>query len=290
MSEQNIIGIIFDCDDTLCEDSTTFLLKELGIKADTFWRSVNLMVRKGWDPPLAYMRRLIRQINSGQIKLTNKDLRKIGANIVFFPGIPELFTELKDYVDRIEEAEELDITIEYYVVTSGFEELVRGTVIAPYMTEIFGCTFDAHPKTGMLRFPKNIVTFTEKTKFVFAINKGISGTRLRKSPYEVNNVVDENQRRIPFRNMLYIGDGPSDIPCLSLLMKFGGYGIGVYGKKSIAKAWQLARGRRMTVGPYPSDYSKGKPLRTMIHRTIKEIALNILRHKELKSVPAPRYS
>jgi len=289
MSEQNIIGMIFDCDDTLCEDSTTFLLKELDINVDTFWRSVNLMVRRGWDPPLACMRKLIRLINSGRIRLTDKDLKRIGARIAFFPGIPEVFDELQEYVEQIEDVEELGIKIEYYVVTSGFEELLRGSVIAPYMTDMFGCTFDMNPKTRMLRFPKSIVTFTEKTKFIFAINKGVSGARLRKSPYEVNNVVEENQRRIPFRNMLYIGDGPSDIPCFSLILKNRGYGIGVYGKKSVTKAWQLARGRRMTVGPYPCNYSKGQPVRTMIHRTIKEIALDILRHKELRSIPAPRY-
>jgi hypothetical protein len=290
MSEQNIVGIVFDCDDTLCEDSTTFLLKKLDINADKFWRGVNLMVRKGWDPPLATMWRLIKLINSGQIKLTNSDLRRVGAKITFFPGIPELFDELQEYVDRIEETEELGVKIEYYVVTSGFEELLRGSIIAKHMTDVFGCTFDVNPRSGILRFPKSVVTFTEKTKFVFAINKGIPGKQLRRSPYEVNNVVEEDRRRIPFRSILYIGDGPSDTPCFSLLMKNGGYGIGVYGKKSVTKAWQLAKGRRMTVGPYPCDYSKGQPLRTMIHRTIKEIALDILRHRELKSVPAPRYS
>jgi len=289
MSEQNIIGMICDCDDTLCEDSTTFLLRELNINVDTFWQSVNLMIRNGWDPPLAYMYKLIGLINDGKIKLTKKDLWGIGAKIAFFPGIPEIFDELQEYVDHIEEAEDLGIKIEYYVVSSGFEELLRGSVIAPHMTDIFGCTFDVNPRTGTLRFPKSIVTFTEKTKFIFAINKGVRGIRLRKSPYDVNNVVEENQRRIPFRNMLYIGDGPSDIPCFSLIMKNGGYGIGVYRKESVTKAWQLARGRRMTVGPYPCDYSDGQPLRTMIQRMIKEIALNILRHKELRSIPAPRH-
>lgn len=198
MSEQNTITMIFDCDDTLCEDSTTFLLKKLGIDADKFWRSVNLMVRNGWDPPLAYMRRIMRLVNNEEIKLTNKDLSEIGAKMSFFEGIPNVFPELQEYVNKIEEVEDLDIKIEYYVVTCGFEELLKESIIAQYMMDIFGCIFDADPKTGLLRFPKRIVTFTEKTKFIFAINKGISGTQLRRSPYEVNNAVEENRRSIPF--------------------------------------------------------------------------------------------
>jgi hypothetical protein len=289
MSAQNTIALIFDCDDTLCEDSTTFLLTKLRIDADTFWRSVNLMVRKGWDPQLATMRKLLRIVNGEKIRLTNQKLRETGARIDFFPGIPGIFEELKEYLNELEEAEDQGMTIEYYVVSSGFEEIIRGSIIASHMTDIFGCTFDVNPQTGIIRFPKSVVSFTEKTKFIFAINKGISGLKLKKSPYDVNKVVEEEQRRIPFHNMTYIGDGPSDIPCFSLLLKNKGYAIGVYGKKSVKKAWQLARGRRMTVGPYPRDYSKGQPLRTMIERTVKEIVLDIVRRKEIREVAAPRY-
>lgn len=288
---QNIIGMIFDCDDTLCKDSTTFLLKELDIDVDKFWRRVNSMVRKGWDPPLACMKRLIDRINRGHISLTNEDLRDFGGGIDFFPGIPEMFEELQEYIREVEkeEGEEEDIQIEHYIVTSGFEELIRGSRVAPYMKDIFGCTFDANPKTGILRFPKSVVTFTEKTKFIFAINKGIPSARIRRSPYEVNNVVREDQRRIPFRNMIYVGDGPTDIPCFSLVLKNEGYGIGVYGKKTVTKAWQLARGRRLTVGPYPRNYSKKHSLRTWIERTIKEVTLDILRRQQITRVSAPRH-
>lgn len=289
MSEQNTIAMICDCDDTLCEDSTAFLLRELGIETDSFWRSVNLMIKKGWDPPLAVMRKLIYKINAGKIRLSNEDLTKMGKKIEFFPGVPEVFTELRSFASGIEETQDNTIELEYYVLTSGFEELIRGSVISPYVTEIFGCTFDSNPKTGMLRFPKSVITFTEKTKFIYAINKGIRGKVLRKSPYEVNNAIKEEQRRIPFRNMLYIGDGPSDVPCFSVVTKNDGYAIGVYEKKRTTKAWQLAKGKRLTVGPYPRNYSPGHSLRTWIERTIKEIALDISRRKELRNKSAPRY-
>ncbi len=289
MINQKTIALIFDCDDTLCEDTTTFLLKELGIDAVKFWSDVDIMVRKGWDPPLAYMRRMLKLTLGGKTNLTESFLKKTGAKLPFFPGIPDLFDELRTYVSEIEEAKEANIKLEYYVVSSGFEQLVKGSKISPYVDDIFGCTFEVEEDTGILLFPKSTVTFTEKTKFLFAINKGISGDVLRKSPYEVNNSIPEKDRRIPFSNMLYIGDGPSDIPCLSVLMKNSGYGIGVYGKKTISKGWQLAKGQRMTVGPYPCDYSINSPLRTMIQRTVKEIALRIVLRQQLNDNQAPRY-
>lgn len=130
---------------------------------------------------------------------------------------------------------ELSLKLFLYRARCGFEEIMNGSKIAPHMKDVFGCTFDVHSKTGVLLFPKSVITFTEKTKFIFAINKGISGSQLRRSPYEVNNSMKEEKRRIPFRNMIYIGDGPSDIPCLSLIRKFDGIGIGVIGSGSVKK-------------------------------------------------------
>jgi len=158
------------------------------------------------------------------------------------------------------------------------------------MKDIFGCTFDVHPKTGVLQFPKSIITFTEKTKFIFAINKGISSSQLRRSPYEVNNFMKEAKRRIPFSNIIYIGDGPSDIPCLSLIKKFEGIGIGVIGSGSVRKSYELAKGRRVTVGPYDCDYRRGSTLRKMIEQAIEDIGLSIVRQKERGVVRSPRYS
>lgn len=291
MTDQNIIALIFDCDDTLCEDTTTLLLKKCGIDVDRFWRGVNRMVRQGWDPALAYMRKILRMIRGGQLPgLTNERLRQIGSELKFFPGIPEMFEELPVFINRRKEFREAEVSIEFSVVSCGFEEIIKGSTIAPYMKNIFGCTFDAHPQTDVLRFPKSIVTFTEKTKFVFAINKGISASELRRSPYEVNNSIEEEKRKIPFSNMIYIGDGPSDIPCLSLIRKFKGIGIGVIGSGSVRKSYELAKGRRVTVGPYDCDYKPGSTLRKMIEQAIEDIGLSIVRHRERGVVRSPRHS
>jgi len=287
MNRQNVIAIISDCDDTLCEDTTTFLIRKLGLDSEVFWRSVNRTVSKGWDPPLAYMRKIIRLTSRRQIDLTNAKLRRLGANLKFFPGVTKMFDELHSMVQDEFNSE---ILLEFYVITCGFEEVIKGSQIAPYLKGVFGCTFDVYPKTGKLRFPKSIVTFTEKTKFIFAINKGISGETLRKRPYEVNSASKEDERPVPFCNMIYIGDGPSDIPCFSLVMKNGGHGIGVFRKGAVKKGYQLAKGKRLTVGPYPCDYRRGKSLRTVLEQIIKEVGLGILRRKEITTIPPPSHS
>jgi len=291
MVEQNVIAVLFDCDDTLCEDTTTFVLKKYGVDVLRFWESVEKMVGNGWDPPLAYMSKIIHMVESGEIPgLTNEGLRQIGAEVDFYPGIPQMFAELNRLVGVREEFQEAGVTLEFYVVSSGFEELIRGSRIAGFMKDIFACTFDVDPKTCVLRSPKSIVTFTEKTKFVFAVNKGIRGSTLRMRPYEVNNAISESRRRVPFRNMVYVGDGPSDIPCFSLITRNGGHGIGVFKKEAVKKGYQLARGKRLTVGPYPCDYREGQALRTMLEHIITEIGLQIVLNRQTRLISAPKHS
>lgn len=283
MATQNIIALIFDCDDTLCPDTISLLLKQYRVPHKNFWEGVTELVREGWDPPLAYMRRIIDLVKEGEMPdLTNTKLAEIGAMIEFFPGIPEFFQDLHNVV-REQDFADAGVSLEFYIVTGGFETMIRGSTITPFMTDIFGCTFDEDPETHLVCYPKTVVTFTEKTKFIYAIQKGITGAELRRNPYHVNDMIREEERRIPFRNMIYIGDGPSDIPCFSIIQTFGGNGgtrtghaIGVY-KRRVKRGYELARGRRITAGPYSCDYSTGSDLRRFIERSIVEIASEIVR-------------
>lgn len=283
MATQNTIGLIFDCDGTLCPDTITFLLKQYRVPHRKFWRGVTDMVRKGWDPPLAYMHRIIDLVKRGKMPdLTNTKLGEIGAKIEFFPGIPQFFQDLHSVVGEREFAS-ANVSLEFYVITGGFEAMIRGSAIAPFLTDIFGCTFDEDLQTHLVCFPRTTVTFTEKTRFIYAIQKGITGAELRRDPYRVNDVISEEERPIPFRNMIYTGDGPSDIPCFSIIQAFGGnvgtrtgHAIGVY-KHGVKKGYELARGRRITAGPYSCDYSTESDLRRFIERSITEIASEIVR-------------
>lgn len=284
MGTQNTIAVIFDCDGTLCEDTITFLLKNYGVNQSRFWRDVTSKVKKGWDPPLAYMYKIIELVKSGKMGgLTNSKLEQIGSQIQFFNGIPQLFADLHSLVKSEPKFVDAGTSIQYYVITGGFEAMIRGSAIATFITDIFGCTFDEDPETHLVCFPKTVVTFTEKTKFIFAINKGVKGPELRREPYRVNDVIDEEERPIPFRNMIYVGDGPSDIPCFSLVQEYGGNGgtrtghaIGVH-KRGIRRGYELAQGKRITAGPYFCDYGASSDLRYFIETSVKEIAFEIVR-------------
>jgi 2-hydroxy-3-keto-5-methylthiopentenyl-1-phosphate phosphatase len=285
VSVSNIIAIICDFDDTLGEDTTNLFLKEyFGLAEEEiydFWnKDVKKLVTKGWDPPLAYIDLILARLKKNKQRIANQDLRDLGSKVRLFPGVLDLFERLRSFVNTRKEFLEAYVQIEFYVITAGFEEIIRGTAIAREMRDIFGCTFDE--RKGNL-VAKSIVTFTEKTKFLYAINKGISGTELRRNPYRVNDVKSRDQRRIPFPNMIYLGDGPTDIPCFSTIQQYGGKTIGVlkYEKKAGKlvvdkwRAWAIAKGERATLGPYLPEYGEGTDLYLNLKLQVERVGLEI---------------
>jgi len=279
--EQNTIAIICDCDETLAPDTTGFLLDYNGLSQKLFWENISKMVSQGWDPPLAYMNEIVELIKSGHIEQdTNEKLASIGEHIVPYKGVPEFIPELKNTIKQNKDFVKAGISLEFYIISSGIEDLIKGSVLVKYFDDIFAGRFstDMH---GTITGIKSSVTFTEKTKFLYAINKGISGIDLRKKPYLVNNAVKRVDRRIPFEHMIYLGDGPSDIPCFSAIRGYGGNCIGIVGKGSAIKGYELARGKRTTVGPYSRDYRKGSDLRMMLETIIYKVGYQIVaKHKE----------
>jgi phosphoserine phosphatase len=259
------IAVIFDFDDTLGEDTTTLLLKQiLGMsdeQVSNFWNmEVDELVKKGWDPPLAYLSLILKKSREQTVKLNNHVLRELGTRVQLYPGVDTVFERLRHYVESQSLLKQADTRIEFYVISGGFEEILRGTAIAKEMKDIFGCTIDDSKTEPSI---KGTVTFTEKTKFLYAINKGITGEELRRDPYRVNDVVPEENRRIPFRNMIYVGDGPTDIPCFSAVQHSGGKTVGLlkyHTRENILvdnrREWAIARGDRKTLGPYRPSYKE----------------------------------
>lgn len=272
MHGKNVIAIIFDLDGTISSDDTiTFVLKAHSVSALEFWKDVADKVAEGWDPTLAYIRNIIEEVRTGKLKgLTNEKLRKLGSKLTFYRGVPSIFEELRALVE--ERFSDANLSVEFYVITGGLEEVVRGSVIARHMTDIFGCTFYEDPKRG-ISFPKSIVTFTERTKYIFSINKGVS--EIRSNPFALNALLPETERRVPFENMIYIGDGPSDIPCMSLVTKNGGHAIGILEERRYPKAFELTLGRRATMGPFMPDYGKGGELWRLLETLIEHVAWRI---------------
>ena len=253
------IAIISDCDNTLMPDAPSLLLKDNGFEPQDFWDEIDIQVKQKWDPPIAWMTNLVTLIQEGKIKQnTNAKLAEFGASLDVYPGADT-------FVDEINE--EFDVNVEGYVVSSGIESLMKGTSLSKSFTDIFGGSL--YEKDGVIAGIKSSITFTEKTKFVFAINKGIT-SNIREEPYNVNNFVEESQRRVPFENMIYLGDGPSDIPCFSMIEKHGGSCIAINSKDVWTKKWEFElRSRKMN--PLKPDYTKGSELRTELESIISEI-------------------
>jgi len=280
---QNTIAIICDCDDTLSPDTTSSLLEDNGIDVSPFWKKISKQVEQGWDPPLAWMTAIVDMMNSGKIKQnTNQKLAKFGKTIKPFEGVTKFIPELKKTINAISDFKDAEVKIESYIISSGIEDIIRGSSLGKQFDDIFAGKFSEDKKTGIIEGIKSSVTFTEKTKFLYAINKGIPGDVLRKYPYRVNDYISDENKKIPFEYMIYLGDGPSDIPCFSAINSKKGNCIGIIGKETAHKGYQLARGKRTTVGPYSRNYTKKSDLYLVMETIIKKVGYEIVDRKRRK--------
>jgi hypothetical protein len=153
------------------------------------------------------------------------------------------------------------VAIEFYLVSSGIKDILQSTKLAKYFDDIWACNF-CYDESGKIIFPKNIVSFTDKTRYLFQIAKGITGAESRGKPFEVNKKIKDGNLRIPFNQMIVVGDGYTDIPCFSLIRKNGGTAIGVFDKKNRDKwgrAWGYIEDERVS-NLAPADYRKDSAL------------------------------
>ena len=285
----NIIAIVYDYDHTLspCYMQEDTIFRRLGIDPKEFWISSTALIKaKGYDPELAYMKRLLE--NEQAKMLSNADLKEMGKDLKFFSGVPDVFQELEEIVHQ-DRYGECDIHLEHYVVSSGLKAILDGSQIAGHVKAIFGCEFDE--EDGHISFPKRTISHTQKTQFLFRVNKG-----LLNMDQDVNDHMPEEARRVPFHHMVYIGDGPTDVPCFTLMKKNGGFAVAVYNPKddtrgSFKKCYQLARHADRVHFMAPADYGQGSHLRLILDQHITEIADSILEHRrqgvEMVRVPAP---
>ena len=257
------VAIICDCDNTLMPDLPSLLLKDNGMEPQDFWDKIDLLVKDGWDPPIAWMTELIKLIQDGKIKQdTNQKLAEFAASVEVYSGADTFIKEINSKFGQ-----QSKILVEGYVVSSGIESMMKGSKIANSFTDIFGGRL--FEKDGIISGIKSSITFTEKTKFIFAINKGIT-SQIREKPYDVNNFITENKRIIPFENMIYLGDGPSDIPCFSMIEKLGGNCIAINSKDQWSKNWEYElRSRKMD--SFKPDYSEDSDLRRKLDSVLSEI-------------------
>ena len=288
---QTSIAIVYDYDQTL---SPTYMQDQVlfpafGIDPDHFWKRCKVLVDdEGFDNELAYMKAILDCLNMD--RPTNEDLRNLGKNLEFFPGLPEMFGELESLLT--EEHTALGIHVEHYIVSSGLKELVEGSRLRPYLKAIFGCEFSSDSE-GRISFPSRVISHTQKTQYLFRINKG-----MLKPNEDVNDHMPDALRPMPFTNMIYVGDGPTDVPCFTVMRKYGGHAIAVYNpndetRRSFRKCYQLSAHARRVDNIAPSDFRAGSHLRLLLEEMVLEIADRIVdrRKSELAdgTVSAPEY-
>ncbi|MCX7712672.1 MAG: haloacid dehalogenase-like hydrolase [Chthoniobacterales bacterium] len=269
------IAIVYDYDLTLSprymQDEAIF--PHFGVDAGKFWqRCSELVEREGFDSELAYMKNLLDTLRID--RPSNADLRKLGEKLTFYPGLPEMFEELEREA-LTEEQRSVGIHIEHYIVSSGLKALLEGSRLAKHVRAIFGCEF-AEDEMGRICFPSRVISHTQKTQFLYRINKGYLDMS-----QDVNDFVPEEARPVPFCNMIYIGDGPTDIPCFTVMQRNGGHAIAVYNpedptRRSFRKCFELAVHAQRVRCFAPSDYRAGSQLRLILEEFIQEIAGRIL--------------
>jgi|SRR5271157_2992811 len=268
----DVIALIFDFDDTLAPDSTVALLASRGIDTSKFWAVQRELIQSGYDPPLAYLKLLLDNIGKDKPlgELTNRDLIKFATSIdnTFHEGLPEFFDEIKDDVKNTYK----DIEVEYYIVSGGLQSIIESTVIVQkYFTGVYGCQLTGDSEDGVLKYIKRCVTFTEKTRYLFEINKGITPSDSQKNPYFVNKFVPTEKRRVPFSNMIYVGDGLTDVPCFSLITSLGGFAFGVFDptKKDKAKlAFEEFLQPHRVSSMHAPRFTPDSELGTMLHTAV----------------------
>lgn len=275
---QTTIAIVYDYDQTLSpvymQDETIF--PAYGIDPKSFWaKCAELVAREGYDNELAYMKVLLDSLEID--RPTNAELRALGARLTFYAGLPEMFEEFRHGL-LTPEQEAHGIKVEHYIISSGLKVLLEGSRLAPHVRAIFGCEY-AEDSAGRITFPRRVVSHTGKTQYLFRINKGMLDMS-----QDVNDHMPPELRPVPFSNMIYIGDGPTDVPCFTVMKRYGGHAIAVYNpgdstRASFKKCYQLCVHADRVKNIAPSDYRPGSHLRLLLEEMVGEIAEAIVQRR-----------
>ena len=260
-----IIALLYDFDKTLCtQDMQNYaFIPSLGMDPDSFWKEANTF---GWqqemDGILAYMYTMLRKCNELGIPLTRESLVEKGRSIELFPGVKEWFGRINAF------GESLGVEIEHYVLSSGLKEIIEGSGISHEFKMVYASEF-YYDETGTPVWPKLDVNFTAKTQFVYRINKGVLAVSNDK---DLNASMPDDSKRIPFTNMIYVGDGLSDVPCMKMMRAYGGQAIAVYqAGNRLGVEELLSRGRVDFI--FPADYREGTALDSTVKNIIRKMAM-----------------
>ena len=264
--KQPIVAIMYDFDKTLCtKDMQEYaFIPALGMSSSAFWGEVNAMTdAEEMDNILAYMYKMVEKAKEKKVPITRDTFQEMGSKVEYFDGVKTWFERINAYGEKV------GVRVEHYIVSSGIKEIIEGTEIARFFKKIYACEF-MYDYNGSIQWPKFAVNYTAKTQFLFRINKGVL-TIDSKSADKLNRLTPENERRVPFRNMIYIGDGLTDVPCMKLVKSYGGQSIAVFDQekgKDAAEALKVANRVNFVAA---ADYGTGSDIEIIVQAIIKKI-------------------
>jgi len=264
--KKTTIALIYDFDGTLSPRNMQEygFIQAAGLEPTEFW-SKNKKMKENQDASeiLCYMKLMVDEARHKSLELSKRSLKKYGKEVEFYSGVKVWFGLINKY------GEEKGVKIEHYINSSGLKEIIEGTSIAREFKRIYACSFYYSPE-GAAVWPAVAVDFTAKTQFLFMINKGIEYVKDNK---KVNEFKPDIDRPVPFRNMIYFGDGATDVPCMKLIKQQGGKSIAVYNptnRTTKASAEKLIAEDRVNF-VCPADYSKDSEIYNVVTTIIDKI-------------------
>jgi len=270
-AKKPIIALMYDFDKTLCTtdmQAYTFI-PNLGMSADVFWKKASdLAEEKKMDRILAYMYLMLDESKSQHKPIRRSDFVALGKDLELYPGVAEWFGRINRF------GKEQGVAIKHYIISSGLREIIEGSSIYKEFDDVFSGEF-LYDENGVACWPKNVVNYTTKTQFLFRINKGVLDIS---NDDDLNRFQPEEDRPVPFRNMIYIGDGLTDVPCMKLVKVNGGCSIAVYPQGRRNKVKDLILDARVNFIE-PADYSENSKMDIIV----KDIILHMASVEKLKA-------
>ena len=259
------IGILYDFDKTLCTtDMQEYdFIKNLGMTSNAFWgEAAAITEQHEVEKILAYMLVMIKKCKEKGIPLTEEYLRSCGEHVELFNGVLTWFDRINEY------GRSQGVEIEHYIISSGTYEIIQGTPIAKYFKRIYACRY-MYDENGEALWPALAINYTLKTQYIYRISKGTLGVT---DDYNLNRVQDESLRRIAYHNMIYIGDGMTDIPCMKLVKERGGKSIALYPEGHSENVRPLVDDDRINY-VCVANYSPDSPLEKIVKLMIEKMAI-----------------
>ena len=257
-----IVALMYDFDKTLSPKNMQDygFMDGLGMSAGEFWKECTRLTKKNnMDSILSYMYLMLSK-GRGTMLTRRECFNALGKSVKLFPGVRSWFSRVNDYCDQ------RGLKCEHYIISSGLKEIIEGTEIADKFKKIYAAEF-LYGENGLAEWPAMAVNFTSKTQFLYRINKGVLDVT---DQWSLNKYVPDHERRVPFTNMIYFGDGDTDVPCMKLTKVNGGHSIAVY-QDDEREASKLIREGRVDFA-FKADYSRGKKIEKTVFTIIDEIA------------------